>query len=391
VIQSLLSECYPDSVCVDNVIEESALPSYNEHVLAFAKVLSGELLNPKNKPFPELVALGFWLRSVCQRGEFCSANTAGFYKPLGCVVHFTPANVDTMFVYSWFASLLMGNINIVRLSSMQSEPQTRLLRLICDLLQQDTFTPLRRTNCFVRYDKASQITALLSAKADARILWGGDKAVMDIKAFATKPRSRDISFADRYSTSLINGNALNTENTAAVAALLWRDINPYNQQACSSPKSVLFAGDRDQLNALISELEIAASKTVSEASRNGNEQVVYAQWCSAQYNTGYTKLPTLCVVEAERFEPEMIERHPGMYCLLVHVIDSLGDIACFTNEKCQTLSYFGFEQAELVKEIQNTSITGIDRIVPVGHALDFSFDWDGYRLLESLSRFVDVK
>jgi hypothetical protein len=42
----------------------------------------------------------------------------------------------------------------------------------------------------------------------------------------------------------------------------------------------------------------------------------------------------------------------------------------------------------LLKLIENPSIQGIDRVVRVGQALDFSPTWDGYDLLSELSRLV---
>jgi len=36
-------------------------------------------------------------------------------------------------------------------------------------------------------------------------------------------------------------------------------------------------------------------------------------------------------------------------------------------------------------------LSGIDRIVPVGKALDMDVTWDGYDIVRSLSRVIDVK
>ena len=36
-------------------------------------------------------------------------------------------------------------------------------------------------------------------------------------------------------------------------------------------------------------------------------------------------------------------------------------------------------------------LSGIDRIVPVGEALDIGVIWDGYDIVRSLSRIIDVK
>ncbi|MFC6804089.1 acyl-CoA reductase [Deinococcus caeni] len=39
--------------------------------------------------------------------------------PRGLVFHVPPANVDTIFIYSWLMSVLAGNRNVIRLSSRE--------------------------------------------------------------------------------------------------------------------------------------------------------------------------------------------------------------------------------------------------------------------------------
>ena len=45
----------------------------------------------------------------------------------------------------------------------------------------------------------------------------------------------------------------------------------------------------------------------------------------------------------------------------------------------------------LKKFVIKNNLSGIDRIVPIGQALDISFFWDGYDLNRILSRVVDIK
>ena len=61
------------------------------------------------------------------------------------------------------------------------------------------------------------------------------------------------------------------------------------------------------------------------------------------------------------------------------------------NNKYQTLTYFGVNKGILKNFILKNQLAGIDRIVPVGQALDISFFWDGYDLNRTLSRVVDIK
>ena len=58
------------------------------------------------------------------------------------------------------------------------------------------------------------------------------------------------------------------------------------------------------------------------------------------------------------------------------------------NEKFQTLTYFGFDSKILAAEVQKNNWLGIDRIVPIGRALDIGIFWDGYDLIEQMSRVI---
>ena len=58
--------------------------------------------------------------------------------------------------------------------------------------------------------------------------------------------------------------------------------------------------------------------------------------------------------------------------------------------RCQTLSVWGVAIEDLVKLVGEVPTAGIDRVVPIGQALDFQTIWDGYDLLTQLSRVVTV-
>ena len=71
--------------------------------------------------------------------------------------------------------------------------------------------------------------------------------------------------------------------------------------------------------------------------------------------------------------------------------NDLNRIKNYINNKYQTLTYFGMDKDSLKNFVINNQLQGIDRIVPVGQALDISFFWDGYDLNRILSRVVDIK
>ena len=56
----------------------------------------------------------------------------------------------------------------------------------------------------------------------------------------------------------------------------------------------------------------------------------------------------------------------------------------------QTLSYFGISKNELIQFLQQYSLFGFDRVVPVGSTLEFSLNWDGFDLIKVLTRKIDL-
>ena len=69
---------------------------------------------------------------------------------------------------------------------------------------------------------------------------------------------------------------------------------------------------------------------------------------------------------------------------------SILEIKNIVNRKYQTLSYYGYKIDEMKKIMEKLKPIGIDRIVPIGKTTDFSLTWDGYNLIDTLSRKIDL-
>ena len=72
-------------------------------------------------------------------------------------------------------------------------------------------------------------------------------------------------------------------------------------------------------------------------------------------------------------------------------ITRLEELSKFSNVFTQTLTYFGFEKKDFYKIIKIKNFDGIDRIVPIGQALDISLNWDGYDIINILSKVIDIR
>ncbi|MDA9838883.1 hypothetical protein N9B99_04665 [Candidatus Pelagibacter sp.] len=41
--------------------------------------------------------------------------------------------------------------------------------------------------------------------------------------------------------------------------------------------------------------------------------------------------------------------------------------------------------------MKDNDIRGIDRIIPLGRSMEMNYLWDGYNLLRTLTRIIDIK
>ena len=71
-----------------------------------------------------------------------------------------------------------------------------------------------------------------------------------------------------------------------------------------------------------------------------------------------------------------------------HDFKELEDLNGVVNEKYQTLTYFGLSAKKLADIVLKNRWLGIDRIVPIGKALDIGVIWDGYDLIGQMSRII---
>ena len=112
---------------------------------------------------------------------------------MGNVIHITPGNVDTIFLYSLFISLLNGNKNIIKISNRESQLIKVSLMTYIQLLEEG-YQLINDLIHIVKYDNDSEITKELSINCNARVIWGSDQTVNEISSIPLNPRARSINF-----------------------------------------------------------------------------------------------------------------------------------------------------------------------------------------------------
>lgn len=388
---------------IDALALRGNLPLHGALQVEFAAALSRALTHAAAaRAFPELVALGYWLRPAHLRrllDAAASAQSRTLRLPRGLVFHIAPGNVDTIFVYSWLLSLLCGNRSIVRLSSRAS-PQAALLQgLLSDLLADPAWRPVRERVAFVRYGHDDTLTARLSALCDLRVIWGGDRTVQAVRALPLPPHATELCFADKFSLTVLRAShvaALAPPAQAALAQALASDSFSFAQMACSSPRLVLWQGS-------MADTEAARSRLwplFDAAARRHADVIGAAERLNKRIHADLLAMDVAVRIEpvAGPVQRVWLQRpavHADLHCGggLFHEsrIDSLADLAPLLSRRVQTLSQAGYSRDDWVDFVQQQAPRGIDRIVPVGQALDFAPVWDGHDLWQAFTREVDLR
>ncbi len=375
-------------------------------VVEFLTKFARKLLAPATaRRFPELASLGFFLR----KGEIAKAlstlETSGdaLRFPRGLVFHVPPANVDTIFVYSWALSALAGNHNVVRVSSRSAGAAETVLQALNAALSEvddETAAAITATQRMVTYDRSDAISGALSVAADLRVIWGGDASVAALRKYPLAPHARDLTFPDRssFAVASVRGwrNASEAERRGAAEGF-YNDSYWFDQAACSSPRAVFWVGDEagareagQEFRKLLAEV-LARKQHVTEPAMAVQKRVS-AYGAAVDGLVSGIEFQGNGLATLELADPAVLPREwLGAGTFANARVDTLSDLVPIVLRKDQTVGQFGFTKDELTEFVTELAGRGVDRVVPFGSALTFSAIWDGYDLLTEFSRLVTVQ
>lgn len=372
---------------------------FNDIALGFVDSFSRSISREQKQLYPDLAALAFWTRrkhiEQIRDGSSCLNNQVG----LGLVLHITPSNVPLNFMYSYLVGLLTGNANVVKLPSKPSPQETIVLEILNRLLANSDFQDIATQTLFLRYPRFHTLTEQLSKQCNARIIWGGNDTVTAVRALATAPRTVDIAFADRYSIALLSGNhvlSLDESELLKLCIRFYNDTYQMDQNACSSPHFVGWIDD--QSNAAKTRFWTTLKRYLKDHYPLSESQAVTKYTRLLTYLAKHS-IPTptdtednrLYRVKVDQFSPALISERGNSGLFFEADIYLINDLIKDLSSQIQTVTYFGIDPNVLCNRIIDTNCLGVDRIVPIGQALDFEFTWDGINLIERLTRYISTR
>jgi len=374
------------------------LEPYSNEVCEFLDDLSGVLRKDITaKKYSDIMTLAFWCRKASINKMKHEFEDGKYHLGRGLVFHITPSNVPINFAFSYFFGILSGNANIVRTPSKDFVQ----VKIICDTIQNvlknSKYKIIKESTLIISYEKDKGITDYYSSICDARIIWGGNEAIRNIRQSPVKEKSVEIVFADRYSLALINSNAIiqtSNHEIQDIANKFYNDTYLMDQNACSTPHLILWIGEDKQgaknkfwenIVKAAGKYDLAPIKVVDK----------YTQLCELSIEhddiakiTKHRNL--LYVVDMKQIPDDMCSLRGKFGLFFQHDIEDMEQIASKITDKVQTLTYYGINKEELIDFVIQNHLQGIDRIVPIGEALNMGVHWDGYDIIGMLSRQISV-
>lgn len=379
---------------LENMQKVRALPIFSEQVINFLGKLSQSLLRDKRaKAFPDILSYAFWIRKSSieqeKKKRFHIENRIG----RGITFHIAPSNVPINFAVSMTSALLAGNACVLRVSNREF-PQVDIVCETMRRLLEGECSEMKDYLCVVRYEHDDRINQALSAMCDVRIIWGGNVTIENIRKAPLAPRAIEMAFPDRYSIAVIQAEEYLKRDPDQIAKDFYTDTYYTDQNACSSPRLIVWLGEdkekaKERFWGTLEELvgrkyDMKPIQTVDK----------YDSFCLlAAQREGVTLVSHnnyIDRVKLETLDEDVMKYKNGGGYFFEYDADKLEDMVPILGKTCQTVSYLGISPEEIKDLVYKHGVRGVDRIVPLGKTMELAFYWDGYDMVETMSRYVSV-
>ena len=371
---------------------------FDSNVIEFINLFSIEIRKHINfKNFPDLHFLSLWTSKteIKKKEKLILKNENRFGR--GLVLHITPSNLPTNFAYSFLMGLISGNSNIVKLPSKEFGETKIILSVIKNIFNLKKFSELKKSNLFLKFDRDSSILEEVSKTCDARVIWGGDKTIQEIRKLKTPERCIDLNFSDRYSFSVIYSKAyfkLSRSNKINLAKKFFYDAYLSDQMACNSPHCLVWIGKTKNHGKIFwSDLiEIVKKKYSFDDKKTIDKYLHLFETILNKKNLDKILVNDNNVkVFKLKNNIKNIEELRGIYGTSYQLeFQKFSNLRNIINKKCQTIASFGFNTKDYINLITSNNVRGLDRVVPFGQSMNFTMNWDSYNLVTSLSRVVEI-
>lgn len=382
-----------DAETIEQMRTARPLVPFSDEAVGFLDALSKRLF-ASGRSYPDVVTFAFWCRKGAVLRERKRYEADDFRLGRGIAFHSAPSNVAVNFAFSFATGLLAGNPNVVRLPARDFPQVAVVSDAVRETLSEQP--AMKPYVVFVKYGHVKECSDYFSSICMSRIVWGGDQTIARMRQSPLPPRAVEVAFADRYSLLILNADAVMAQaDLTALARGFWNDTFLTDQNACTSPRLVVWTGEakapaKDRFWREVHEL----------AKKEYGLKPVQAVGKLAASCRVAAVIPDVKIVESpdnfitrvavREFTDELMAFRYNSGFFFELDADDLSTVFRNASVKCQTVTQFGMDREELTEALTRSAPQGVDRIVPVGSSMNFSLIWDGYDLIRTLSRVVTI-
>jgi hypothetical protein len=314
--------------------------------------------------------------------------------PVGVVGHWPAGNVEIQPLLSMTCALLGGNAALVRIPSGLVD-LTRCL--MGKLVQSDPGEILTRRIFMAAFEHTRQDLHEAMARAvDGAMIWGGEEAVLQIRALPFPHWAKLAVFGPRISVAAMDAGAWsNLQERESWCLRIARDVWQFDQQACSSPQVLFLEKGNGQLTAQFLPSLRRAFETENKAHpRRTIPAALTSAICQARASWLLKDTAHQAVFPSGPDWTLLLGAGSGLpqpiqgKTLTVLEVDNLSDPISKFDGNVQTL---GLGMADQEKEREIALLAGrkgVDRIVKLGRMHVFFPPWDGVDLIRPMVRMV---
>lgn len=386
---------------LDQLCKENILPFFSDQSISFISKLAKLIRSDKElNTNTELQSLAFWMRtshlkSLCKKYFITHHNT--FRSATGNVFHIAPANVDSIFLYSWLLSLLTGNKNILRVSNKTRNRLSGLFSILDTLFSMPEYQAIAKRTMLISYDHNQDTTAQLTNKCDMRIIWGGDDTINTIRRTPPRPNAKELAFPNKFSLAIFNAEKIISNDIHKLVRNFYNDTYYFNQLACSSPRMIFWLGDSSAIDIAKKKFWYAFENFVLSKKPSNIE---YSSIANKQLTTQSIAITNDVIIP--RTQSNLVTRidlcstaipeslHCGNGVFFEKNARNLANVFDTFQSHYQTVVCYGVTSTDIQHAWGENQPTASIRFVKPGEALNFSEVWDGYNLIYELSRIISI-
>ena len=377
----------------DNSIARSCA---NAVLVEFTHALSVAILKNKDaRQFPDVVTFGYFCRKANIKLVLQAMQNPARRRGWGIVVHVAPSNIPVNFAFSFLMGFLTGNINYVRVPSVDA-PQIDIIVTAMDtLLNQPSFASLAKRVKFFRCERDSPALMDLVKICDGLVVWGGDTTVAKFQVQQKKTNVVELYFPDKASSLLIDADALIACDSDALTTLshdFFNDTFLVDQNACSSPNVVYWLGNQEAIAQAQAKFwsridVLLQGKILPQATMAIEKRLDLLRMTQSLERSVMVQKFSQDIWLFE--DKELIGERLRFGNFLQIGLQDTSELAQYIRPNEQTLTYFGVPPMQVYETLLAHGCN-LDRIVPVGQALAIGMHWDGKNVLNMLSHEIEI-